>query len=134
MKMGLRTARKLTVLMVTEFQPYGATWAELKKKSGMTRPSYKRAFNRAKEMKWFVGGGGQGKPYYLNPDGCWRAALEPTRSPVSSVKSNLHSETGESEPGLNPARTLYPTSKIDSVVALASEAIRYVDQKKRREG
>jgi len=43
MKMGLRTARKLTALMVTEFQPYGATWAELKKKSGMTRPSFKRA-------------------------------------------------------------------------------------------
>ena len=114
--------------MVTEFQPYGATWAELKKKSGMTRPSYKRAFNRAKEMKWFVGGGGQRKPYYLNPDGRWRAALEP--SPVSSVKSNLHPETRDSEPGLNPVRASDPNSKVDSIVALASEAIRYVDQKK----
>jgi len=129
--MGLRTARKLTVLMVAEFQPYGATWAELKKKSGMTRPSYKRAFNRAKEMKWFVGGGGQGKPYYLNPDGCWRAALEPAGSSVSSVKSNLHPEARDSEPGLNPVRASDATSKVDRIVALASEAIRYVDQKKR---
>ena len=65
--MGLRTARKLTVLMVAEFQPYGATWAELKKKSGMTRPSFKRAFNRAKEMKWFIGGGGQGTWHEAEP-------------------------------------------------------------------
>jgi hypothetical protein len=134
MEMGLRTARQLVVLMVREFQPYGATWAELKKKSGMTRPSYKRAFNRAKEMKWFVGGGGQGKPYYLNPDGCWRAALQPAGSPVSPVKSNRHPETGNSEPGLNPVQASDPDSKIDRVVALASEAIRYVDQKKRSEG
>ena len=129
--MGLRTARKLTVLMVAEFQPYGATWAELKKKSGMTRPSFKRAFNRAKEMKWFIGGGGQGKPYYLNPDGCWRAALEPPRGrSIGSVKSNLYPETRDSEPALNPVRASGPNSKIDSIVALASEAIRYVDQKK----
>ena len=116
--------------MVTEFQPYGATWGELKKKSGMTRPSYKRAFNRAKEMKWFVGGGGQGKPYFLNPDGRWREALEPAGSSVSSVKSNLHPETRDSKPGLSPVRASDLHSNIDSVVALASEAIRYADQKK----
>ena len=34
------------------------------------------------------------------------------------------------EPNVDPTRTLDPNSKIDSVVALASEAIRYVDQKK----
>ena len=63
----MRTARKLVVLMVEEFQPYGATWAELMHESGMKPTAYKRAFNFATERKWFVGGGGQGKPYYLNP-------------------------------------------------------------------
>jgi hypothetical protein len=134
MAMGLRTARQLAVLMVTEFQPYGATWAELMKKSGMTRHSYKRAFNRAKEMKWLVGGGGQGKPYYLNPDGCWRAAVEPpseraTGSSVSSVKSDCHPETRDSEPGLRPAGALDP-SKADRLLALTSAAIQHINQKK----
>jgi hypothetical protein len=56
---------------------------------------------------------------YLNPDGCWRAALGPAQSGPSS----------------DPVRTLgSSSSKIDRVVALASEAIRYVDQKKRSEG
>ena len=71
----MRTARKLAALMVREFQPYGATWAELKNKSGMAPTTYKRAFKWATERKWFVGGGKQGAAYYLNRDGCWRAAL-----------------------------------------------------------
>jgi len=98
------------------------------------RPSYKRAFNRAKEMKWFVGGGGQGKPYYLNPDGCWRAALVPPRSSIGSVESCRHPETGDNEPGPNPARTEDPDSKLDRLLALTSAAIQHVNQKKRSEG
>jgi hypothetical protein len=115
MKMGLRRARELVVLMAKEFQPYGATWAELMHKSGSKPTSYKRAFNWAVDRKWFVGGGEQGAAYYLNPDGCWRAALGPAQSGPSS----------------DPVRTLDSNSnKIDSVVALASEAIRFVDRKK----
>ena len=117
--------------MAREFQPYGATWAELKNKSGMARTTFKRGFDFAKARKWFVGGGGQNKPFFLNPDGCWRAALEPPRGrSIGSVKSNLYPETRDSEPALNPVRASDPNSKIDSIVALASEAIRYVDQKK----
>ena len=40
---------------------------------------------------------------------------------------------GFNRPGLgqaDPNRTLGPNSKTDSIVALASDAIRYVDQKK----
>ena len=48
----------------------------------------------------------------------------------AAVKSNSHSELRSGEPNVDPIRTLDPNSKIDSVVALASEAIRYVDQKK----
>jgi hypothetical protein len=135
--MGLRTARQLAVLMVTEFQPYGATWAELMHKSRMTRPSYKRAFNRAKAMKWFVGGGKQGAPYYLNPDGCWKAALEPPRSaPPHSVstKSSFHPETRDSEPSLSLTQTLDADSKADRLLALTSAAMQHINQKKRSEG
>jgi hypothetical protein len=46
------------------------------------------------------------------------------------VKSNLHPETRDSKPGLSPVRASDLHSNIDSVVALASEAIRYADQKK----
>jgi hypothetical protein len=82
MEMALRTARQLVVLMAKEFQ-YGATWGELHKKSGLKPTAYKRAFNFATERKWLVGGGKQGVPYYLNPDGCWRAALDPSRFSVN---------------------------------------------------
>ena len=130
MGMGLRRARELVVLMVKEFQPYGATWAELMHKSGSKPTSYKRAFNYATEKKWFVGGGKQGAPYNLNPDGSWKAALGVDRA-VASVKSNLHTETETDGPSSDPVRTLdSDSSNIDSIVALASEAIRYVDQKK----
>ena len=128
--MGLRRARELVVLMAKEFQPYGATWAELMHKSGSKPTSYKRAFNYATEKKWFVGGGKQGAPYNLNPDGSWKAALGVDRS-VASAKSNFHTETETKGPSSDPVRTLdSDSSNIDSIVALASEAIRYVDQKK----
>jgi hypothetical protein len=133
MKVSLRRARELVVLMAKEFQPYGATWAELMHKSGLKPTAYKRAFNFATERNWFVGGGRRGELYYLNPDGSWRAALGPTYVKGPS-ESNLPPELGLSGPNADPIQTLDPNSKIDSVVALASEAIRYVDQKKRSEG
>jgi hypothetical protein len=129
MKMGLRRARELVVLMAKEFQPYGATWAELKHKSGIKPTSYKRAFNFATERKWFVGGGKRGELYCLNPDGCWRDALGPVLT--RRTESNSYPEIRSGGPDADRIRTLDPNSEIDSVVALASEAIRYVDQKKR---
>jgi hypothetical protein len=47
------------------------------------------------------------------------------------TESNSHPEIRSSGPNADPIRTSDPNSNIDSVVALASEAIRYVDQKKR---
>ena len=135
--MGLRRARELVVLMAKEFQPYGATWAELMHKSGLKPTAYKRAFNFATERNWLVGGGGQGKPYCLNSDGCWRAALGPAYAGpdkgvnVDPVGPSLQPETWPGGPSSAPVQTLGPNSKIDRIVALASEAIRYVDQKKR---
>jgi hypothetical protein len=127
MEMALRTARQLVVLMVQEFQPYGATWAELRKKSGLKPTAYKRAFNFATERKWLVGGGGRGELYCLNPDGCWRAALGPVFL-AASVEPNLHPEIGSSGPNADPIQTLDPNSKIDDVVAVASEAIQHANK------
>jgi hypothetical protein len=133
--MALRTARKLAVLMVREFQPYGATWAQLKRKSGMKPTTYKRAFNWATERKWFVGGGEQGAPYYLNPDGCWRAALDsavgPENRSTGVVERSCDAETGTNGPS---GPSLDPKAK--NHLALINEAIWHVDQdqKKRSSG
>ena len=121
--MGLRGARQLVVLMATEFQSYGATWGELRDKSGLKPTSYKRAFNWATGMKWLVGGGRQGKAYHLNPDGCWRAAL----SPATHVGPSFDPETETNGPSSDLVRTL---GKVDGHLATISEAIQHVDQKK----
>ena len=126
--MGLRRARELVVLMAKEFQPYGATWAELQKKSGLKPTAYKRAFNFATDRKWFVGGGKRGEPYYLNPDGCWRAALGPAFRPTDATEPNSHPEIRSGGPDADLIQTLDPNSRIDSVVALASEAIRHANE------
>ena len=137
MEMGMRRARQLVVLMAREFQPYGATWAELKKKSGMARTTFKRGFNFAKERKWFVGGGEQNKPFFLNPDGCWREALlgpDGLYRSVGVVKSSSDAETGLSGPSEPSSVPLDP--KAESILATMSEAIQHVDQnqKKRNQG
>ena len=123
--MTLRRARQLVVLMGGEFQPYGATWAELKNKSGMARTTFKRGFNWATERKWFVGGGGQNKPFFLNPDGSWRRALDP-----DGVGTNFNSAIGTGGPGSGPAWT--GDEKVDSHLALMSEAIQQVDQNQKK--
>jgi len=125
--MGLRRARELVVLMAKEFQPYGATWAQLIHKSGLKPTAYKRAFNFATERKWLIGGGGRGELYCLNPDGRWRTALGPVFL-AASVEPNLHSEIGSTGPDADLIQTLDPNSRIDSVVALASEAIRHANE------
>jgi carboxypeptidase Taq len=56
------------------------------------------------------------------------ATMVPSADAV--VKSNAHSDVRSGGPDVDPIRTLDPHSNIDSVVALASEAIRYADQKK----
>ena len=121
--MGLRRARELVALMAREFQPYGATWAELMHKSGIPPTSYKQAFNWATEMKWFVGGGKQGAAYNLNPDGCWRAALFP-----GPIGPECNPETETNGPSADLVRTL---DKAERHLALISAAIADIDQKKR---
>jgi hypothetical protein len=116
--------------MAKEFQPYGATYSELQKKSGLKRTAYQRALNFARDRKWLVGGGKQGAPYYLNPDGCWRAAMDASRlsvncggDSVAPVRPSMHPETGPSGSGSGAVEI-----KIDAIVALTSNAILHVDK------
>jgi len=120
--MGLRRARELVVLMAKEFQPYGATWTELKKKSGMARTTFKRGFNWAKERKWVVGGGEQNKPFFLMDSDL------PLNITVGIVKPVSDTETGTSGPSGPGSVPLDPEA--ESHLALMSEAIQFVDQKK----
>jgi AAA domain len=65
-------ARELVQVMVQHF-PQGATNSQLEKRSGMKDSTFKRALGCAsKEKGWLVGGGGRGKKYNLNPNGCWK--------------------------------------------------------------
>jgi hypothetical protein len=63
-----------------------------------------------------------------------RAVVERQDDVVDPTESNLHTEIRSSGPKADPIQTLDPNSKINRIVALASEAIRYVNQKKRSEG
>jgi hypothetical protein len=80
------------------------------------------------ETKMVVGGGKQGAPYYLNPDGCWRAAL---LGPSHDARDELRfdSMAGTAEPGSAPVRAL-DDPKVDRHLALISEAIYDIDGKK----
>jgi hypothetical protein len=126
MEMGLRRARELVVLMVREFQPSsfqpgGATWAELMKKSGMKESTYQRALDWCTDHEWFVGGGGRDFRYDLNPDGKWKAAF---RSPSPDAEAM---EVKKS-PSVKASWGLAEGDSNDSIVALASEAIRHANK------
>ena len=119
-------ANELVGLMVKEFQPGafrlgGATWAELMRKSGMKESTYQRALDWCIDHEWFVGGGGRNLKYDLNPDGSWRRALNPDR-----VGPSLAPETVTGGPSSVPAWT--GDSKIDRIIALASEAIQHANK------
>ena len=119
-------ARRLVELMVKEFQPSsfrpgGATWAELMKKSGMKETTYQRALDWCTDHEWFVGGGGRDFRYDLNPDGKWKAAF---RSPSPDAEAM---EVKKS-PSVKASWGLAEGDSNDSIVALASEAIRHANK------
>jgi len=118
-------AKELVELMVKQFQPgEGAAWAELMKRSGMKESTYQRALDWCTEHEWLVGGGGRNLKYHLNPDGKWREALQP------SFHTDLKAMEAKESPSSEASWGSGEGSKVDSIVALASDAIRYVDQKK----
>jgi hypothetical protein len=117
-------ANELVGLMVKEFQPGafrlgGATWAELMRKSGMKESTYQRALDWCIDHEWFVGGGGRNLKYDLNPDGKWQEAFR-SPSPDAEAAEVKKSPSVEGSRGLD-----------EGDLALISEALQHIDQKKR---
>jgi hypothetical protein len=87
---GEEHGRQLVDLVLTEFQPKGATWTQLKKKwqeknkeagDAASRSTFKRGFAWCKLKDWLKGdangkkdadGKTRGQRYNLNPNGCWK--------------------------------------------------------------
>jgi len=119
-------ARRLVELMVKEFQPSsfrpgGATWAELMKKSGMKESTYQRALDWCTDHEWFVGGGGRNLRYDLNPNGKWKAAFQ-------SLSPDAEAMEVKKSPSVEVSWGLVGRDSSDSIVALASEAIRHANE------
>jgi len=119
-------ARRLVELMVKEFQPSsfrpgGATWAELMKKSGMKETTYQRALDWCTDHEWFVGGGGRNLRYDLNPNGKWKAAFQ-------SLSPDAEAMEVKKSPSVEVSWGLVGRDSSDSIVALASEAIRHANE------
>src|SRR6516165_6878596 len=122
-------ARGLVELMVKEFQPTsfrlgGATWAELMKKSGMKETTYQRALDWCIDHEWFVGGGGRNLKYDLNPNGKWKAAFQSSRS----LSPDAEATEVKKSPSVEVTWGLAEGNSNDSIVALASEAIRHANE------
>jgi AAA domain len=124
-----RPARTLVELMLKELQPNGATWTEFKDASGMSKTSFRRAFNNAMGMEWFVGDGKKrGQRYNLNPNGCWKLQdqgqdkgqgasskeLAPNLAPILGANDQGHG------PNLAPSGPLAPTSECSNFSTTAS--------------
>jgi AAA domain len=82
-------ARTLVRIMVECFPEEGATSTELEEKSGMSNTTFKRGLGEARGRNWFVGGGGKGIRYLVNPDGCWREAVGMKTVVVNTIDKNF---------------------------------------------
>ena len=118
-------ARGLVELVFKEFQPRGATWAQLMKKSGMKETTYQRALDWCTDHEWLVGGGGRNLKYNLNPDGKWKEAFR------SSIREEMKAMEAKKSPSSKASWGLGSgDDKVDRHLALISEAIHDVDEKK----
>jgi hypothetical protein len=122
-------ARELVELMVKEFQagafrPGGATWGQLMKSSGMKESTYQRALDWCTEHEWFVGGGGRNLRYNLNPNGKWKAAFQSSRS----LSPGAEAMEAKKSPSVEVNWGLAGGDSNDSIVVLASEAIRHANK------
>jgi hypothetical protein len=88
------------VRVLSEHFPVGATYTQLKDKSGLQKTTFISGLNCAtNEKKWIVGGRGQRCRYLLNPDGSWKAAV---------MAKEFQTQTGtEIQTGTGPQSTPY---------------------------
>ena len=120
------SARELVKVMAQHF-PYGTTSGKLKeqykKDTGLKKQTYYNALEIAKVKQWIMGGGGKkGQRYCLNPNGCWQEVMR-------SVSISGTEQVGPiSNQSIGPIPERHWT---DSHLALMSEALQHIDQKKR---
>jgi AAA domain len=116
-------ACELVAVMVQHF-PQGATYTRLLKQSGMDDSTFKRALACAyKDKGWLVGGGGRGKKYNLNSDGCWNEALGSTSAqghPHRGVNPLSPKEVGLKNPSWTQVEPLSPNTSCKNVDTTAS--------------
>jgi hypothetical protein len=79
----------------------GASCEELHfgKITSLGNATFYYALKYAKERQWIIGGGGVGREYVLNPNGCWRppGAPPPVERPVEHVEHLLSLEMQRTE-------------------------------------
>jgi hypothetical protein len=81
----------------------GASCEELHSKFGkitsLGNATFYYALKHAKERQWIIGGGGVGREYVLNPNGCWRppGTPPPVERPVEQVEHLLSLEMQRTE-------------------------------------
>ena len=121
------SAKELVKVMAQHF-PYGATSGKLKEQfkqhTGLKKQTYYNALEIAKVKQWIVGGGGKkGQRYSLNPNGRWQEALRDYSVSVGGTE-----QVGPiSNQSIGPIPERHWT---DSHLALMSEALQHIDQKK----
>jgi AAA domain len=111
-------ARELVQVMVQHF-PQGATNTQLREQSGMKDSTFKRALACAhKEKEWLVGGGGRGKRYNLNPNGCWKSSGStsgPSPDPYRGLDPLDPKEAGSIGPNWTQVEPLAPNTSCKNV-------------------
>jgi len=138
----VRHARRIVKVMNQYFAVHGATTEVLRRRfeeeTKLKKQTFCNALYCAKAKEWIVGTGQQGVPNILNPNGCWMEALrepvpvyQPSNHPDSRIELDQSGCVSPNQTGVGQLWTSEGNDEIDSIVALASEAIRHVDQKKR---
>jgi hypothetical protein len=127
------------------FAAHGATTEVLRKRfeeeTKLKKQTLCNALYCAKAKEWIVGLGQQGVPNILNPNGCWMEAL---REPVHPAyqhqyqhqSNNLNSaieldQSNCASPNQTDVRQLWTSEGNDEDLALISEALQHIEQKKR---
>ena len=139
----MRHARRLVKVMNQYFAVHGATTGVLRKQfeqeTKLKKQTFCNALVCAKAKEWIVGTSQQGVPNILNPNGCWREALREPVHPAYQQSNHSNSRNGSdqtgcaspNQTGVGQLWTSEGNDAVDRIVALASEAIRYVDENKR---
>jgi len=138
----VRHARRIVEVMNQYFAVHGATTEVLRRRfeeeTKLKKQTFCNALYCAKAKEWIVGLGQQGVPNILNPNGCWREALrEPVHPAYQHRSNNLNGAaeldrsncTSPNQTGVGQLWTSEGIDEVDSIVALASAAIRHVDRK-----